>query len=150
MAQEPAALTASTGYLLARVGAESRRRWARVLAEHGLTPHHFAVLMVLDERGSASQQELSQAIGVDPRNAVPVIDLLQQRRLVRRRPDPADRRRHAVMPTAAGRTLLADLRAAADGVEREFLAGLTATERTALHRTLSKLLAAAGDAKPAP
>src|SRR5215216_617543 len=33
---EPADLLASTGYLLARLGAESRRRWARMLADHGL------------------------------------------------------------------------------------------------------------------
>src|SRR5262249_6466941 len=37
----PPELRASTGYLLARLGAESRRRWARMLAEHGMTPHHY-------------------------------------------------------------------------------------------------------------
>jgi DNA-binding MarR family transcriptional regulator len=142
MTQEPAVLTASTGYLLARVGASSRRRWARMLAEHGLTPHHFGVLMVLDQLGAASQQQLSRGVGVDPRNAVGVIDLLEQRNLVERRPDPADRRRHAVALTPAGRAAIEDLRRAGEGVERQLLDCLTEAERVDLHRTLRKLLAA--------
>ncbi len=140
--QEPAELAASTGYLLARVGAESRRLWARMLAEHGLTPHHFGVLLVLDQVGAASQQQLSRAVGVDPRNAVPVIDLLQQRSLVERRPDPADRRRHAVALTPTGQAAIEELRRAGEQVEQRLLDCLTAAERTGLHRMLRKLLTA--------
>jgi DNA-binding MarR family transcriptional regulator len=133
---------ASTGYLLARVGAESRRMWARMLAEHDLTPHHFGMLMVLDQVGAASQQQLSRAVGVDPRNAVPVIDALQQRHLVERQPDPTDRRRHAVALTPAGREAIDDLRRAGEQVEQHLLDCLTPTERAGLHRTLRKLLSA--------
>jgi DNA-binding MarR family transcriptional regulator len=140
--QEPPQLLASTGYLLARVGAESRRRWARMLAEHQLTPHHFGMLMVLDQVGATSQQQLSRAVGIDPRNAVPVIDALQQRNLVARQPDPTDRRRHAVALTPAGRIALDELRRAGDEVEEQFLDCLTAAERAAMHRTLRKLLTA--------
>src|SRR6266545_3469457 len=114
--QEPAELAASTGYLLARVGAESRRLWARMLAEHGLTPHHFGVLLVLD--------------------------LLQQRSLVERRPDPADRRRHAVALTPTGQAAIEELRRAGEQVEQRLLDCLTAAERTGLHRMLRKLLTA--------
>jgi DNA-binding MarR family transcriptional regulator len=141
MTQEPAELIASTGYLLARVGAESRRMWARMLAEHGLTPHHFGVLMLLDQAGTASQQQLSRGVGVDPRNAVPLLDLLERRQLVQRRPDPADRRRHAVALTPAGRAAIAELRRDGEALEQRLLDGLTEAERTALHRTLRKLLA---------
>jgi DNA-binding MarR family transcriptional regulator len=144
MTQEPAELAASTGYLLARVGAESRRVWARMLAEHGLTPHHFGVLMVLDQVGAASQQQLSRSVGVDPRNAVPVIDLLQRRGLVQRRPDPADRRRYSVVLTAAGRATIEELRRSGEQVEEQLLDCLTSAERASLHRVLRKLLNAAG------
>jgi DNA-binding MarR family transcriptional regulator len=140
--QEPAELLASTGYLLARMGAQSRRRWARMLAEHGLTPHHYGVLLVLDRAGPVSQQQLSRGIGIDPRNAVPVIDLLQRRGLVERRPDPADRRRHAVALTGPGRATLDELRQAGERVEEHLLDCLTEPERAELHRVLVKLLAA--------
>src|SRR6266496_2272641 len=113
---EPAGLRSSTGYLLARLGAESRRRWARMLAAHGLTPHHFGMLMTLDHLGTAHQRRLSELVGVDPRNAVPVLDLLDQRGLIQRTSDPADRRRRAIGLTPAGQRMLDELRQAADAV----------------------------------
>src|SRR5215467_5585262 len=126
---EPEAFLGSTGYLLARVGAESRRSWARMLVDRGLTPHHFAVLMTLDQRGPTSQQELSRLVGIDPRNAVPVIDVLERRGLIARGVDAADRRRHAVSLTPTGRTTVEELGEAGDQLEREFLSALSASER---------------------
>ncbi len=141
---EPAGLEASTGYLLARVGSDSRRRWARTLLEEDLTPHHYSALIALDQLGAMSQQQLSHLVGIDPRNAVPVIDQLQTRRLLARNPDPTDRRRHAVTLTATGKRLLTRLRHAADEAEERLLAPLTTTERRTLHALLTKLFAAGG------
>jgi DNA-binding MarR family transcriptional regulator len=145
VAQDPPELTSSTGYLLARMGAVSRQMWARMLAEHELTPHHFGVLMTLDQAGAASHQQLSRAAGIDPRNAVPVIDKLAQRGLVRRQPDPTDRRRNTVTLTNAGRTTLKDLCRGGERVERQLLDCLTGPERARLHQVLLKLLTAVRD-----
>jgi DNA-binding MarR family transcriptional regulator len=139
---EPAGLRSSTGYLLARLGAESRRRWARMLADHGLTPHHFGVLMTLDHLGVTHQRRLSELVGVDPRNAVPLIDLLHQRGLIERTDDPADRRRRAVRLTPAGQRLLNELRQAADAVEGDMLKGLDDHQQAILHRLLLTLFEA--------
>lgn len=138
---EPADLQASTGYLLARVGTDSRRRWARTLIDQEITPHHYSALIALDQLGAMSQHELSRLVGIDPRNAVPVIDQLQARGLLERNPDPGDRRRHAVTLTTPGKTLLSELRHAADKEERDLLAPLTASERQTLHALLTKLFA---------
>jgi DNA-binding MarR family transcriptional regulator len=135
----PTDLTSSTGYLLARLGAESRRRWARMLADHGLTPHHFGILMTLDHLGVAHQRRLSELVGVDPRNAVPVLDLLHQRGLIDRTSDPADRRRRAIALTPAGQRLLTELRQAADAVEADMLKGLDDHQQASLHRLLLTL-----------
>ena len=72
-------MLASTGFLLARAGAESRRRFTQALATHGLTLAEFGVLMVLGEVGSAPQGVLGEQVGIDPRNLVPVIDELEAR-----------------------------------------------------------------------
>ncbi len=138
----PVGLQASTGYLLAWVGAESRRRWSRTLLERDLTPHHFGVLMSLEQLGAASQQQLSRLVGVDPRNAVPLIDLLEKRGLIARAPDPDDRRRYAVSLTTTGRSTLTALRHAADEVEVQMLKHLDATEQGNLHNALAKLFSA--------
>jgi len=145
MQEEPAtgpSLLASTGYLIARLGRESRRMWGQLLAEHGLTPHQFGVLMALGSLGAASQQQLSQAVGIDPRNAVPIVDALEHRALIQRRPDPADRRRHAIILTQAGRAKTEQLRQAGNELENRFLQTLTDDERASLHATLTKLYAA--------
>lgn len=139
---EPSGLEASTGYLLARVGSDSHRRWARTLLEEDLTPHHYSALIALDQLGSISQQQLSHMVGIDPRNAVPVIDQLETRGLLIRNPDPTDRRRHAVTLTAAGTRLLIQLRDAAQDAEERLLAPLTMTERQSFHALLTKLFAA--------
>ncbi|MDQ2851872.1 MAG: MarR family winged helix-turn-helix transcriptional regulator [Actinomycetota bacterium] len=141
---EPAGLEASTGYLLARVGSDSRRLWARTLIEEDLTPHHYSALIALAQLGAMSQQQLSHLLGIDARNAVPVIDQLQTRGLLARNPDLADRRRHAVTLTETGRRLLTRLRQAADDAEERMLTPLTTTERRTLHALLAKLFAAGG------
>ncbi len=133
-------MLASTGFLLARAGAESRRRFTQALATHGLTLAEFGVLMVLGEVGSAPQGVLGEQVGIDPRNLVPVIDELEARRYLRRAPDLEDRRRHAVTLTAGGRRLLARLRRSGAEVEEEFLGPLSAAERKQLNSTLRKLL----------
>ncbi|TMC13849.1 MAG: MarR family transcriptional regulator [Chloroflexi bacterium] len=101
-------LEASPGYLLARLGAESRRRWSQGLATLGLRTAHFGMLMTLAAVGSASQRQLGRAIGVDPRNLVLLIDQLEERGLVERAADLGDRRRHAVRLTPAGEAALGE------------------------------------------
>lgn len=129
-----------TGFLLARLGTETRRRWARMLATHQLTPHHFGALMALAHLGTAAQHQVGDLIGVDPRNTVAVIEPLHRRGLVDRGTDLADRRRHLLSLTAEGAALLTRLRAEADAVEEEMLAGLSARQRAELHALLAALV----------
>ncbi len=135
----PAAFLASTGFLLALIGAESRRLFAHALAAHDLTLAQYGALMTLSELGPISQQRLGQAIGVDPRNLVSVVDALEGRGILRRAPDPSDRRRHRLTLTSASRALLGDLRGAGEALESQFLNGLTDRERQVLHTITAKL-----------
>ncbi len=136
----PEALFASTGFLLGLLGGESRRRWAQALERWNLRPSHFGALMVLGELGAASQRELGRMIGIDPRNLVPVIDVIEERGLAERTPDPMDRRRHVIRLTSSGKRLLRQLRRSGDEAEMEMLAALDVSERAALHALLLKLV----------
>lgn len=84
-----------------------------MLSERGLTPHH--VLMALAELGEAHQQRLARATGIDPRNAVTVLDGSSQRGLLKHAPDPSDRRRKPTRLTPDGIAVVAELRARAPG-----------------------------------
>ena len=63
-------------------------------------------LMWLTE-GPLSLSGLAEAIGVDAPYATLIVDSLEQRGLVERQPDPADRRRKLVTLTPAGRDAVA-------------------------------------------
>ncbi len=114
-----------------------------MLAEHGLTPHHYGVLLALRRVRTSSQHRLADAIGVDPRNAVLVIELLERRGLIVRTTDPADRRRRVIELTATGRNVAEQLGRAGEKIEAELLDGLTTRQRTTLNLLLHKLYDAA-------
>lgn len=137
---EPEDLLKSTGYLIARAGSESRRQFVEALAGQDLTLSAYSVLMILGGAGTATQREIGLAAGIDPRNLVPILDDLESRRLIVRDQHPADRRRHSVALSTAGRAKLSRLVKAGDAVETAFLQRLSPAERRQLHRLLRKLL----------
>ena len=138
--KEPPELLQSTGYLLARAGSESRRRFVEALARQDLTLAAYSVLMILGGAGSATQRQLAGAAGIDPRNLVPILDDLQERGFITRDAHPADRRRHAVKLSPPGRAKLERLAEVGAAAERHLLEPLSAAERKQLGRLLAKLL----------
>jgi DNA-binding MarR family transcriptional regulator len=56
-------------------------------------------------------RRIADHLHVEPSNVTAIIDRLEQRGLVERHPAPGDRRVKLVAATAAGRAVIADLRA---------------------------------------
>jgi DNA-binding MarR family transcriptional regulator len=135
-----------TGYLLAMAGSLSRQRWAGMLAQLEVTSSQYKVLMALGEAGPLGQQHLAGLIGVDPRNAVPVIDALAERGLVGREIDPADRRRRVIELTRSGRHLVGKLASVGAEIERDLLRPLAPAEQGRLRHMLLAVLRASGPA----
>src|SRR6202035_4268827 len=78
---------------LARVG---RRAFETTLEPGGLRPRHLIALKLLSDQGPASQQALADSLSLDPSNVVGLLNELEERKLITRRRDSADRRRHIV------------------------------------------------------
>ncbi len=129
-----------TGYLLGTVGSIVYQRWAEVLAGLEVTPTQAKVLMALGEASRLGQQRLAELVGVDPRNAVAVVESLVGAGLVSRAVDPSDRRRRVLALTAPGRRLVKKLVASTTQNDDELLASLPATDRETLRRLLSAVL----------
>ena len=129
-----------TGYLLGKVGAVAKQRWTATLAQTGVSPNQFLVLMALAETGQVCQQFLAGVIGIDPRNIVPILDSVEARGLVSRETDPADRRRRLIELTGAGRRIVAELSALGAQTERELLAPVPPADQESLRRILCTIL----------
>lgn len=130
----------TTWWLLGGAGKLVLRRWADQLAELELTPSQYKLLLTLDETGPLGQQRLAERTGIDPRNAVPIIETSVGRGLLIRNVDPADRRRRVLELTPTGRRVAAKLRALSADLEQQLLDPLDPAERTALRRTLQTLV----------
>jgi DNA-binding MarR family transcriptional regulator len=126
-----------TGYLLGTIGSIVYQRWAEVLAKFGLTPTQAKVLMALGEAGPLGQQRLAEVIGVDPRNAVPVVEALVEAGLISRAVDPSDRRRRVLTLTSQGRRLTRRLTDSTIQNDDTLLASLSAADRETLQRLLA-------------
>jgi DNA-binding MarR family transcriptional regulator len=131
-------------FLLSQVGIYASGRFAERIATLDLHPPEFRVLNVVDAGDGKSQQAIAEAIGAPPSRMVAIVDGLEQRGLVERRPHASDRRIHVLHLTAKGRRLLARGRKIAIEHEEELTQGMSEAERRRLVALLQKIVAQQG------
>lgn len=106
------------------------------LAGGRLRPRHCQLLMHLSDRGSAGQQDLLEALGLDASVLVGLLNDLEGDGLVRRVRDPADRRRHIVELSDRGRQELTRMNQLLAAIDDTLFAGVSLADQAALRRTL--------------
>jgi MarR family transcriptional regulator, lower aerobic nicotinate degradation pathway regulator len=95
----------------------------------GLRGYHYRLLAALDEWGPASQAALGRGTGIDRSDVTAALVDLEERGLVQRDVNQADRRRNVVSITAAGARRLEVLDGVVDGIQERVLAPLSEDER---------------------
>lgn len=123
--------------LLSQGGQRASVLLRKHLAATGLRPRHGQVLMQLDETGSTSQQELLERLGLDPSALVGLLNDLEGDGLVERVRDPADRRRHIVGLSDAGRKSTQLVHEALAAVQAELFGSFSDRDLTLLRRALT-------------
>jgi DNA-binding MarR family transcriptional regulator len=86
------------------------------------------------------QQQLCEALWLDPNNCVLLLNELEDMDYVERRRDPSDRRRHVVAITDEGRTALERAERAQEEIGDELLSALNDEERATLRSLLSRVV----------
>jgi DNA-binding MarR family transcriptional regulator len=127
-------------FLLSQVGIHASRRFAERIAAVDLNPPLFRVLNLVAAAEGRSQQAIGAAIEIPASRMVALVDELEQRGLVERRPHPEDRRVRALHLTAKGKRCLKRGREIAKQHEQEMTAGMTPTDRKRLVALLQKIV----------
>src|SRR5262245_53826473 len=106
----------------------------------GIELRHFAVLIVLVNRGPTMQRDLAEATGSDKAGIMRVVDDLERKGLAVRTAVPGDRRARAVEITPDGLELFDAAHLAAEPQAQRLVADLEADEAEQLTNLLTRLV----------
>jgi DNA-binding MarR family transcriptional regulator len=115
-------------YLLKQVELAARARLDDIVRPLGLTALQYTALSVLERQDGMTSAQLARNSFVTAQSMADMIGILEDRGLIERRRDQADRRRLVVSLTADGRALLDRCRPQVTALEAAMLAGLTQGE----------------------
>ena len=110
-----------------------------VLNRHGLSMWAYVVLLNLTDQPVRTQAALADAIKADRSRIIGVLDDLQTRELIDRRPDPDDRRVRLLALTPEGLRLRDTAQHAIQAREERMLAVLSPRARSEFLKTLQQL-----------
>jgi DNA-binding MarR family transcriptional regulator len=121
-----------------QVARQVRQMSREALAPWDIAPSHARAVGVLTRHGVMRLSELSDHLHIAPRTATEVVDELESRGFVQRRPDPADRRATLVSLTSDGTRVAASIRATRAAEAQRFFSVLSAADRAHLSRILGE------------
>ena len=134
---------AGSAFLLTQLGTHCAQAFARRIGELDLTPPQTGLLRAVAQAPGSSQQALAELLGTPATRLVALVDGLEERGLVERRCNPADRRLHAVHLTERARRSCATSGGSPEH-DDAVLAALDPDQRARLHELLTKLAADRG------
>jgi DNA-binding MarR family transcriptional regulator len=129
---------------LSQVGAHAAARFAERIEPLGLKPAHAGILGVIQQANGLSQQALGETLGAFPSRLVALLDELEERGLVQRRDNPADRRSYALYLTEAGQAVLEQIGRVGREHQEALCSALDESERTQLAGFLTRIAAEQG------
>src|ERR1700738_76663 len=124
--------------LLIQINKALHRRKSEELL--GMRLKSFLLLGYVRDRGAVSQQELETGLLMDANSVVLLLNETEAAGFSVRRRAPADRRRHMVELTDAGRVAVERAEKAREGIEDDVLSDLSPDERKTLRKLLGRVL----------
>ena len=134
-------LSSRIGVLIHDVSRLRRTVVDHALGPMGVTRSQWWVLANLSRRTGKSmmQTELARTMDVGKVTLGGLIDRLEARGLVKRQPDPSDRRAKRVLMTPKGVKLLADIQESAWGLNARIMTGIQRTDIARAEAVLIKM-----------
>jgi DNA-binding MarR family transcriptional regulator len=124
------------GYNLRRAAARQRERFRNVFSPYDIRPVQLTALTIVLHNSSLGQSKLGKALNVKGANVVKLLDELQDRGLVERKPSSRDRRAYDVRLTPKGKKLTRELLAVHEKLEADLARSLGCEELKQLVKLL--------------
>ena len=138
--------TVDTRYLETLTGYNARRASLAIIGPfmthmvvYDFRPVDFSVMSLIIHNPGITSRQLCSTLGLLPPNLVAMINSLEKRELIERRPHPTDGRAMGLHPSGQGIELMKEAEQTAARLERDATRQLTATELKTLHRLLKKI-----------
>ncbi len=131
--------TGQPAFLLSQLGAHAAARFAERLGVLELSPADAGILRLLRTAAGISQQDLSSRLQIHPSRLVAILDNLERRLLVERKPNPDDRRLYSLHLTRDGGVMLQRVGTVAQEHQDALLSALTGEERAKLTEMLQRV-----------
>lgn len=131
------------GYRLKRAYNTLRSDMLVRLEPLGLRITTFSSLLLVVQNAGLRQSELASALDIKTSNMVAIIDDLENRKWIKRKPVPTDRRAIALFATTAGKSVCKKAEALTFENEETLLKKLTSAELNTLSTLLHKIESAA-------
>lgn len=135
-----------TSYLQTLMGYNARRAALSIIelflermAPYGLKPVDFSVMSTIQHNPGVTSRQLCATLNLLPPNLVGLIQSLESRGLIERKPHPHDGRAVGLHATAKGQALMMQAEQAATELETEKTAKLTPGQRKTLLELLQKI-----------
>jgi DNA-binding MarR family transcriptional regulator len=142
----PAVDEVDTGYLDGFIGYNARRAALAVIevfmsrmAVYNLRAVDFSVLSLIAHNPGITSRQLCATLGILPPNLVGMINALEERDLITRKPHPRDGRALGLHLTAAGQKLMRGAERTATELEADVASRLSPAEVKTLIRLLKKI-----------
>lgn len=129
----------NVGFVVHDVARLMRVAFDRRGKELGLTRSQWWVLTALYANEGVTQSELADFMDLEKATLGRLLDRLEEKNWIERRPDPIDRRIKRVYLTDTVQGLMRELRSIAADIRRDAVAGLSETEQERLYDLLSRV-----------
>ena len=155
MPSKPATITmdavyTAPGYLFRRMQQIAVAIFMEECRSFDLTPVQYAALIAIHTHPGIDATRLSAVIAFDRSTLGNVIERLENKKLIERKPSPDDKRVKLLHLTKGGAALLRDITPAVDGAQARMLQPLKPADRKALMALLEQLVDLNNEASRVP
>lgn len=132
-------------HLLHRAGQCAGDVYQSEMAEEGLTPRQFAVLVTVSQNEGLSQTDLVEQTGIDRSTLADIVRRMLKKGLLQRRRTREDARAYAVTLTDSGRVMLSNALPHTQRVDETILSALPVQHRDRFLKDLRRIIEVLSD-----